>query len=41
MLILILIDSQYLQNIVFSFENSLNGQNDTSSGADHSVPFTW
>ena len=27
MLILILVDIQYLQNVAFSFEKSLNGQN--------------
>ena len=27
MLIVILVDAQYLQNVVFSFEKGLNGQN--------------
>ena len=31
MLILILIDVQYLQNVVFNFEKGLNGQNYSSS----------
>ena len=33
MLILILIDVQCLQNVVFSFEKGLNGQNHTSAGS--------
>ena len=32
MLIVILVDAQYLQNVVFSFEKGLNGQNHFSSG---------
>ena len=35
MLILILINVQYLQNVVFSFEKGLNGQNHSSSGSHH------
>ena len=37
LLILILIDVKYLQNIVFSFEKGLNGQNHSSSGSHHPV----
>ena len=37
MLISILIDVQYLQNIVFSFEGGSNGQNHSSSGSHHLV----
>ena len=37
MLILILIDAQYLQNIVFSFEKGSNGQIDFSSGFHHPI----
>ena len=36
MLILILIDVQYLQKVVFSFEKGLNGQKH-SSGSHHSI----
>ena len=35
MLILILIDVQYLQKVVFSFEKGLDGQNHSSSGPNH------
>ena len=35
MLVLILIDVQYLQNVVFSFEKRLNGQNLTSDSYHH------
>ena len=35
MLIYILIDVQYLQKAVFSFEKGLNGQNHSSSGSHH------
>ena len=35
MLILILIDVQYLNNVVFSFEKYSNGQNHSSSGPHH------
>ena len=35
MLILILIDVQYLQNVIFSFEKDLNGQIHTSSDSHH------
>ena len=37
MLILILIDVQYLQNAVFSFEKGSNHQNHSSSGSQHLV----
>ena len=37
MLIFILIDVQYPQNAVFSFENFLNRQNHSSSGTHHLV----
>ena len=37
MLILILTNVQYLQNAVFSFEQSLNRQNHSSSGSQHLV----
>ena len=37
MLILILIDVQYLQNVNFSFENGLNGKNHSSSGSYQSI----
>ena len=37
MLILILIDVQYSQNAVFSFENFSNRQNHSSSGSCHLV----
>ena len=37
MLILILIDVQYLQNIVFNFQKSSNGQNHYSSVFHHPI----
>ena len=37
MLILILIDVQYLQNAVFNFEKGLNRQNHSSHGSHHPV----
>ena len=37
MLILILIDFQYSQKAVFSFEKRSNGQNHSSSGSCHPV----
>ena len=37
MLILILIDVQYLQNLVFSFENGSNVQNHSLSDSHHSI----
>ena len=37
MLTLILIDDQYVQNVVFSFEKSSNGQNHFSSDFQHST----
>ena len=37
MLILILINVQYFQNVVFSFENGLNGQNLSSSDSYHLI----
>ena len=37
MLILILIDTQYLQNVDFSFDNGLNGRNHSSSGSHHPI----
>ena len=35
MSVFILIDVQYLQNVFFSFENSSNGQNHSSSDSKH------
>ena len=37
MLTLILIDDQYVQNVVLSFEKSSNGQNDSLSDSHHST----
>ena len=37
MLILILIDVQYLQNLVFSFEKGLNVQNHSLPDSHHSI----
>ena len=37
MLILILINIQYLQNVVFSFEKGLNSHNNTSSDSYHLI----
>ena len=37
MLILILIDVQYSQEAVFSFEKGFNGQSHSSSGSHHPV----
>ena len=37
MLILILMNVKYLQNVVFSFEKGLNGQNHSSSGSHNSI----
>ena len=37
MLILILIDVQYLQNLVFSFEKGSNVQNHSLSDSHHSI----
>ena len=37
MQILILINVQYLQNVVFSFEKGLNGQNYSSSDFHHLI----
>ena len=37
MSVFILIDVQYLQNVVFSFENSSNGQNHSSSDSNHQI----
>ena len=37
MLILILINNQYLQNVVFSFEKGWNGQNHSPSGSHHLI----
>ena len=37
MLILILIDVQYLQNVVFSFEKYLNGQHHSLSDFHHPI----
>ena len=42
MLILTLINVQYLQNVVFSFEKCLNGQKHSASGSHHSIKqFPW
>ena len=35
MLLLILINVQYLQNVIFSFEKGSNGQNHSLSDSDH------
>ena len=40
MLILVLIDAQYIQNVVFSFEKGLNGQNQSLSESHHSRSHT-
>ena len=40
MLILILIDFQYLQNVVFSFVKGLNGQMHYSSDSNHPIKKT-
>ena len=37
MLILILMNVKYLQNVVFSFEKVLNGQNHSSLGSHHPI----
>ena len=37
MLILILIDAQYLQNVAFSFEKGANGQSHSSSDSDYQI----
>ena len=37
MLILILIDFQFLHNVAFSFEKDSNGQNHSSSGSHHPI----
>ena len=37
MSVFILIDVQYSQNVVFSFENSSNGQNHSSSDSNHRI----
>ena len=37
MLILVLIDVQYLQNVDFSFEEGPNGQNHSSSDTHHPI----
>ena len=37
MLILILLDAQYLQKVIFSFEKGLNSQNHSSSGSQHPI----
>ena len=37
MLILVLIDVQYLQKAIFSFEKGMIGQNNSSSGFHHPV----
>ena len=37
MLILILIDAQYLQNVAFSFEKGGNGQSHSSSDSDYQI----
>ena len=38
MLIVTLIDVHYLQNALFSFEKSLNGQNQYLSGSHQPIP---
>ena len=40
MLILVLIDIQYMQNVVFSFEKGSNGQNHSSSDSHHPTTHT-
>ena len=37
MLILILMNVKYLQDVALSFEKSLNGQNHSSSGSHHPI----
>ena len=37
MLIWVLIDAQYIQNVVFGFEKGLNGQNHSSSDSYHRI----
>ena len=37
MLILVLIDLQYIQNVVFSFEKGSNGQNHSSSDSHYPI----
>ena len=37
MLILILMNVKYLQNVVFGFEKGLNGQNHSSLGSHHQI----
>ena len=37
MLILILMNVKYLQNVVFRFEKGLNGQNHSSLGSQHQI----
>ena len=40
MLILVLIDVQYIQNVVSSFEKGSNGQNHSSSDSHHPITNT-
>ena len=40
MLILILNDVQYLQNVVLNFKKSSNGQNNSSAGPHHPSKFS-
>ena len=40
MLTLVLIDVQYIQNVVFSFKKGSNGQNHSSSDSHHSIAHT-
>ena len=40
MLVLVLIDVRYIQNVVVSFEKGSNGQNHTSSDSHHPITHT-
>ena len=40
MLILVLIYAQHIQNLAFSFEKGLNGQNHSSSHSHHPISHT-
>ena len=40
MLILVLIDVQYIQNVVFSFQRCSNGQNHSLSDSHHPITHT-
>ena len=40
MLVVVLIDVQYIQNVVVSFEKGSNGQNHSSSDSHHPITHT-